>query len=105
MSLEHVGQIHLNHCRPCSSLTQKQNNKSNYYIGPTWCKKFPMMIGIYGTGHPQDWNSFVAMQVKGGMDQTLLLLFLNQVIIPCYPIAQPKTVQNLIRKIEAAFDN
>ncbi len=72
----------------------KAKTESNYNIDPSLCQGLPKVQGKYGTGHMQEWASLVAMRPKGGMDKTLFPLFLDNVILPCYPYIQKETVCN-----------
>ncbi len=67
-------------------------SESNYNIDPEWCCNLPSVTGTFGTGKRMTYPSFVAMRPKGFMDKSLYPLFINEVILKCYPNVQKETV-------------
>lgn len=76
----------------------KAKSESNYDIDSAWCQGLPKVSGKYGTGVKQTWDSFVAMRPKGGMDTSLFPIFIQNVILPCYPYVQSETVRVPVTK-------
>ncbi len=72
----------------------KAKSESNFHIDPEWCRDLPVVAGKYGTGKKMRYPSFVAMRPKGSMDNTLYPVFLNEVILKCYPNVQKETVRD-----------
>ncbi len=72
----------------------KAKSESNYNIDPEWCRDLPTVVGKFGTGKNMLYPSFVAMQPKGSMDKTLYPIFINDVILKCYPNVQKETVRD-----------
>ncbi len=85
---EFMQQIPLRSCPRCTS------SESNYNIDPEWCRNLPSVTGTFGTGKRMTYPSFVAMRPKGSMDKILYPLFINEVILECYPNIQKETVRD-----------
>ncbi len=72
----------------------KAKKESNYTIDPAWCQGLPTVCGKYGMGKVMIWNSFVTMRPNGGMDAFMLQIFIENVILCCYPGLQKETVHD-----------